>query len=540
MGFDRLRRRCRGDGDDDEGAVVLLVAMSMTAIVILGSIVINLGGARQAREHDQDTADAMAIAGAAKLDPTGTNDQAACNAAWAYAMSNLNLSASPAPSCSTMAGPCVATTSRSVSVTSGVFTLTFVNPVLDTDTLFSAQPATSSDATPCERFGVRIAHTWHYPFGRGDPVLNVSAVARFMHVKGNVDAPLIVLNQHGCDVLTVSGNSHVSAVTSNGLPGYIAVDSDGAGCPAGNKVIVDAVGNAQVTAGAITMWALATGNTARAYDPADAGPGKAFNPIPVASSAPVGRTAVDWRYNCLAANGCPSGTSPALTNLIAADGGTGTPAGFTKWSTAGYSCTPGDVVVPRGNWYVDCPGGLNISGTVTFRGGDIVSDGPMNLSGSANLRVNCDAASSTTNCPANPSTPTTFYIRNGGISKAGTVTLTMIETFVYLANGTIDLSGNAALTWTAPSDPTYPFDDLLFWTENSSPIAMTGNASTNMTGVFFAPNATLTLTGNTADHAIQAQMWVNNLALVGNTDLTLAPRQDSMMVLGGGGGALIR
>ena len=65
-------------GKDDRGVVVVLVAITMMTVVVVASIVINLGGARHARAHDQDSADAIAIAGAAKLDPTGGSNQAAC------------------------------------------------------------------------------------------------------------------------------------------------------------------------------------------------------------------------------------------------------------------------------------------------------------------------------------------------------------------------------------------------------------------------------------------------------------------------------
>jgi hypothetical protein len=437
-----------------------------------------------------------------------------------------------------MAGTCVATTSRTASVTTGDLVITFTNPVLDSDAAFAGQPATASDADPCLRFGVRVQQTWHFPFDRGSPALDVRSVARFNHAKGSVGAPLIVLNPHGCGVLTATGNAQISAVTSAGLPAYIAVDSDGNGCGSGGKVIVDAVGNAQLEAGVIAMWALAIGNTSRAYDPSDVGPGRAFDPIPIALSAPVTRTPMDWRYNCLVSNGCPSGNPSSIADLVAADGA-GVPAGYTRWTTL-YSCSPGTTNVPRGNWYVDCPGGLSTNGTLTFRGGNIVSDGPFNVSGNGNLRINCDVATSTAACPSDPTTTTNFFIRNGGLGKAGNVSVTMLETFVYLANGTINMAGNSQLNWTAPQDPSSPFNNLLVWTESTDDVAMNGNADTVLQGIFFAPNATMTLTGNTGTQALESQIFINNVALVGNTDLTLAPHDDRMLALGGAGSVLIR
>jgi hypothetical protein len=198
------------------------------------------------------------------------------------------------------------------------------------------------------------------------------------------------------------------------------------------------------------------------------------------------------------------------------------------------------MVVPKGNWYVDCASGLTSSAKITFRGGNIVSDGSFTMGGNGELRVNCDVASVATACPADPATPSTFFIRSGGLSKAGNVSLTLLETFVYLANGTISLTGNSQLTWTAPDDATSSFNDLLVWNEGSSTVTLEGNASTQLDGIFFSPNAPLSLTGNSGVGALASQMFVRTAALTGNSSLTLSPRDDRMMQLGGNSAALIR
>jgi Flp pilus assembly protein TadG len=519
--------------------VVVLVAAIMSALLVVVALVVDLGGARTARSKDQNTADAIALAGAAKLDPTGGDNQAGCSAAWAYMVSNTAVAATPGPSCIGFAGSCVATTTRHVAITSGDFTVTFTNPVPDDDAVFSDQPVQAADASACQRFGVQITQTWHNLIQSGSTTINVTAVARFAHSPGSVAAPLILLDPHACQTLTVTGNSHVTTSTSTGQPGYVAIDSDGASCPAGNKVIVDATGNAQITAGAISMWALTTGNTARAYDPADVGVGRAFYPAPIASSAPVGRSSVDWAYNCSAASSCPGAGPPAIDQLVAAEG-TGAPAGFTRWSSL-YSCSPSsDVVVAKGNWYVDCPSGISTSATITFRGGNIVTDGPISVGGNGSLRVNCDVALSSTACPTNPATTSTLYIRSGGLSKAGNVNLVLLETFVYLASGTVSLTGNGTLDWTSPDDSASAFNNLLFWNESSSTMTLTGNVDTTLEGIFFAPNAALSLTGNTSSTGLGAQMFVRTASLTGDSSLTLAPRSDRVLQLGSAGSALIR
>jgi hypothetical protein len=514
--------------------------MSMLAIVMVASIVIDLGGARHARAHDQDSADAMAIAGAAKIDPTGGSNQNACTAAWNYAVGNLGVAASSAPTCSNWAGSCVATTARTITATSGSYTITFTNPVLDTSSFFDGQAATTSDGAPCNRFGVQITQTWQFPFGAGTTqTLRTKALGLLGHANGTVDAPLVLLNAHDCNVMTITGNSTISAQTTTGQTAYIAIDSDGTSCPAGSKVIVDATGNAEMVAGGIAMWALSTGNTARAYDPSDVGAGRAFYPGPIASSAPVGRSQMDWAYNCSSSNACPYSTPPYISNLIAADGGTGVPAGFTRWTSV-YSCNPGSLVVPSGNWYIDCPAGLSTGGTLTFRGGDIVSDNAISVSGNGALRINCDVTDSNTACPSDPTTPTTLFLRNGGLSKSGNVSFTLHETFAYLANGTVSLTGDSKLDWTAPEDPDSPFNNLLMWTESNTAISMTGNSDTVFDGIMFAPNAALNLTGNSGSNALGSQMFVNTASLTGDSTLRMSPRDDRILQLGGASSALIR
>src|SRR3954452_13029645 len=481
---------------DDKGVVMVVVAATIGALLIVAAFVIDLGGARHARAKDQNSADAIAMAGAARLDPTGSNNAGACSAAWNYVLSNSSFAAGTAPSCLPFAGTCVATTAREISVTRDDFVITFTNPVPDASTLFAAQPATTGDGLPCNRFGVKITHTWRYLLRPGSTPVVTTAVARFAHGPGDVNAPLVITDPHACEALVVAGNSHITTSSSTGGAGFVAIDSDGALCTSGNKVVVDATGQAQITAGGIAMWALANGNTSAAYDPSDVGIGRAIWPAPIPSSAPVGRTGIDNRYNCKPSNGCPGAGPSKIDTLVAADGGTGVPTGFTRWTSV-YSCSPGALVVPSGNWYIDCgAGGLSTSANLTFRGGDIVTDGPFNLTGSANLRINCNAASAVDNCPSNPSQPSTLFMRSGGLNKSGGVNVTMKETFAYLATGGIDFSGNGTLTWSAPDDPTYPFDDLMLWINSNAPLKLTGNTATNIDGIFFAPNSPATLSGS--------------------------------------------
>ena len=524
---------------DDRGVVVVLVAACMVALLVVASIIIDLGGERHAKARDQDIADAAALAGAASIDPSGGTNQGACLAAWKYLTSNLGTSASSPPTCTTFAGTCVAATSRTVTATQGAYRVTFTNPVLDTDTMFTGQPAVTPDGIPCHRFGVTIQHTWNNLLQRGSETLVVRSLGKYSPGVGQVAAPLVVESPHACEALTVAGNSHVTTLTSTGAPGYISIDSDGAQCTSGNKVVVDATGTAQITAGAISMWALATGNTATAFDPADVGPTRAIWPAPIPASAPVGRSAMNNVYNCTPANGCP-GPGPSAIQTLVTSLGSGIPAGYTRWSTF-YNCSnvTSDLVIPAGNWYVDCgSNGLGVSANLTFRGGNIVLDSAFSLSGSGNLRVNCNVASAATACPADPASPSTMFIRSGGLNKSGSISLTMHETFVYMATGGVDLEGSGTLDWTAPDDPTYPFNNLLTWVASSAPVKITGGTNTTLEGIFYAPDSAATLSGNSSTTGLGVQMFVATATMSG--DLLLAPDEDRMMLLGGAGSSLIR
>ena len=537
---------------DDRGVVLVLVAAAMGTILVLVALVLDLGGARRDREADQVAADAMALAAVADLGGSARSAERACHSAWDYLVVNLPTAATaPSPSCSTFATTCNATTARQIETTIGPYRVTFTHPVPADHTLLQGQSAAALDGTACDRFGVRVRQTRANLWMAGSVSLDVKAVGRLVRGRGDVDAPLVLLEPSACDVLTVNGSGQLRVSTSTGDPGYIDIDSDGSACPQQKSIIIDVDGNGKITAGVISMWALGGGDPSRAYDTSDNSlfdlQNPSISPVPTASQAPVGRNAVDWRYNCSAANGCPDSGTAEIDTMVAAWGsGEPQPAGsFTRWTTAGYSCSPsGATVVPAGSWWVDCgSAGLSTNGSITFQGGDIVSDGPIRATGSGGVRINCsDANPSDTvapaTCPADPPSPTIFYQRAGDLVRNGDLELR--ETFVYLASGALDMAGNAKLVWTAPDDPTHPFDDLLVWSASSTPVEVNGTADVVLEGVFFAPNATVTLAGNMSGQALGAQMFVNRLDVNGTANLELSPSVDRMVSVGRGRYVLIR
>jgi hypothetical protein len=209
------------------------------------------------------------------------------------------------------------------------------------------------------------------------------------------------------------------------------------------------------------------------------------------------------------------------------------PAGFSTWST----CAPtADVVVPAGNWFISCgTAGLASSNMVTFRGGNVVSDGPISAGGG--LRVNCDA-NTTEPCPTDPASPSILFLRSGDLLDNASAELR--ETMVYLKSGKARLAGGHQITWTAPNDPAHRFDDLLLWTMSAELTKITGRVGLVLEGIIYAPNAHIELAGTVATSALNAQILANSAELVGNATLTLVPRSDRMLKIGRGRSLLIR
>jgi Flp pilus assembly protein TadG len=540
LGSDRARRRARRG--DDKGAVVVILAASMGALLVMVALVIDLGGARRDRSGDQMAADAMALAGASALGSASTPGVAACNAAWDYMAVNLPTTATkPAASCSAFAGVCTPTVARQVTATFGAYQVTLTNPVPVGHVLLQER-STANDGTPCDRIGVRVRQSRDNLFAEGTVELDVDAVGRFVRGVGDAAAPLVLLSEHGCSVLRVTGNGALTVHTAAGGNGYIAIDSDGSDCANPNKVVLDVDGQGIVTADKVYMWALADGDATSAYS---AG---LITPTPVASSARVSRSAMDWRYNCKTTNGCPAAPTAYIDTMVASWGGTGEPlpiGSFTRWTTSGRSCSPsGNTVLPAGNWWIDCgSSGLSTGGTLTFQGGNIVTDGPISASGTTGLRVNCSDANpndtvAPVTCATDPPNVAAFFQRSGDFVDSGAMELR--ETMVYTKTGTAQMSGQHTVVWTAPNDPSAPFDDLALWTSSATLMKFTGGSNLSIEGILFAPNANVELAGNTGTQAFGAQIWALKADLVGGAILNLAPKADRLTTVGKGKQLLIR
>lgn len=415
----------------------------------------------------------------------------------------------------------------------------------------------------------------------------VSAVARIGAGLGAGElVPLLVLEPIACNALFTSGQGKITVSYFEDTPGIIVVDSDASKttnpnrCSA-NSWSIDSKGTqngwiraipvpGQAISSAILSYALsgATGaNAASAYDPGDltsaVDPSDISDPTepsiswfrlfpePFPASRRITRAPIDWRYNCnvsytdydrdgpgsggVPVMGCPEAAtrSPYIDNLRAmygdaSDVGLTPPGAFLRWTDAhdcSYQPSDPDVDV-SGNWWIDCPGGFTVNNNVTFSGGSIVADGPIDVLGGS-LTINAGSARDEV-----------VYIRSGRLYKVAQASISMTQTFVYLGDGWIDFGGGSgSLTWTAPIGGTTNtlasrFEDLALWSESREVHQLGGQAGNQLEGTLFTPNADpFVLTGQAGQFQTAAQFLTRRLEVGGQGEVTMHPDPDRITLI---------
>jgi hypothetical protein len=110
-----------------------------------------------------------------------------------------------------------------------------------------------------------------------------------------------------------------------------------------------------------------------------------------------------------------------------------------------------------------------------------------------------------------------LYIINGPFSFSGNVSLTGTGVTLVL-EGSTSLPGNVSLNLTAPTSGIYNGVLIDQPSTNTNTLSLTGNSGSVFKGIVYAPNAAVTLTGNSGS-SIYADFVVKSLALVGNASL---------------------
>lgn len=265
-------RRLRPRGDD--GVYAILYALLVVVLLGMSAIVVDLSSLRADRRDSRNAADVASLAAVADLGIGPWTPRAACNSAWTYLWTSLNLTAPPAST-----NPCNGFQVSYATCPSGPITplptsaaykgisVTFTWPIPSTSNLL-LNPDGETANTPsrgynvafdgsaggCDRFGVHIARSRTFGLAAGLGVASgrsaAESVARKTTNPGSDEFtyPLVVLDETTCTALSVGGTGANLLVTSGGsafpnVAGRIAVDSNGTTSCGGQASILNVNGN---------------------------------------------------------------------------------------------------------------------------------------------------------------------------------------------------------------------------------------------------------------------------------------------------------
>ena len=570
-------------GERDRGAVLPLAAICMTAIVMMLAIVIGLGATRSQRSEARSAADAGATAGALSVrDPTGAARQ--CTEAMDYTFLNLGgtrpSSSDITTACAGLTGTC-STAARTASITVDATTVTVTNPVLDTSPLMHGtslgtgitQPADAiADGASCDRVGVEITRPqsdfFAGIFGSEFRTYTVHSVAMYSPGGTGLRTPaLAALNQTACNAID-AGNGYIYLVSNATDAGLAITDSNGALCSSGNTIL-NGGSSGQLcaqSAGSLVgqlHWYQAANsigyNTSTAVystTPATCGStAGSYRYVGSLASTPTRTTRmpVDNVYHCtnvptsvLALCTTPDPISAVQT--LSTSSSTSAPAGYTTWSSP---CTTQSaaVTLPSGNVWVNCPtftvkgNALNIPG-----GGNVIFNGAVSVEAGGFLKANTDGSADSNGypVPTNGALQTTLIINStaaGAFNVQSTSSnVALAQTAVYNGGG-VTISGSPIMRWTPPTAPDPSaggLKSLMYWSESTQPLALSGSPSIFAKGVAFHGNGKLSISGSGLIDLQKVQMWVDTIGISGNGGVKLSYDPDNSVSTSLAATALIR
>ena len=560
----------------ERGAVLLIGAAAMTALIMVSALVVDIGLAKTDRSQNRLAADAVATAGAFGLGEGG--GVGACESAIGYVTANLG--ELPGLSCSGFPSSCNAATAvASTTGTSEGTTVTIVYPVSNNHELMTpasrgTQALSVRDGSQCQRVGVRVDQSRAALFSQivGNETLDTSvhsvALRAVPDAQGDV-VSLLLIEKHECPALSVngggsSGGIYVSGVvdpmTGNINPGRIAVDSDGTvGCGSSTSTILTTGNGANIhaygapgCAGELSPNTGAGCGVIEAYadgapgcnPPACSGADGTVSPAPSQSTQRRTRAPFDWRFNCKASypasyeiDGCPdTGSRSSYIDDLVLD--TVNLAGANPFEIYSdhFDCrvkSRETVIVPVGNWLIDCAP-LKVQGGLDFDGGNIVVDGDIEIGSQGFLRVNNANNDSNYSWISGSAATATehsagaafIFFRDGTLSKSGGGGLSFMNSMVYLSptSGLEMVGGTGEMTWIAPTEG--PFEDLALWSESEAEVKLSGQATLELEGIVFVPNAEVSFQGNGSIANVEAQFVAKKVSTGGNGSLQIAPVLD--------------
>ena len=546
-------RRLLGKTKIDDGAALVLIAMSMTFFIGMAALAIDLGALRGDIRADRLAADAAVTAGVAAVDPfSGGDARQACEVAWDYLLLNLDdegTSVSP-PNCALLGGSCTPGVAREATGSAGPYSFVITNPVPDGHALMGSQTVnTLIDGVSCQRLGVSIQRTRDHWFARvigsASGLTNVSAVARHSAGSGGGEVvPLLILEPISCDALFTSGQGKVTVSWFMDTPGFIVVDSDGSKTDNPNRCgsnswTINSKGNQNGWIRAIptpsgipsvilsyALSGAAGANPARAYDlddttspvdPADITdpaellmPQTWFRLFPVPSfvTQRITRSAIDHRYNCKAVydpyqldlgnpglggipiSPCLDAPAPYIDNLVTAYGGSGSPVGFQRWTIFPDGTPRYPCQVDDTTWV---PATIAVAGDwwVDCPGGLIIGNSKTVVFSAGNVVLDGDIdLRAFGTLRVNPA-PTSdhFVFVRNGDLKKGAQTSIFLEQTLVFLQNGRIDIGAGAGGLTWVAPLNGNFEDLALWSEAPLQHQIGGQAGNTLTGTFFTPLA---------------------------------------------------
>lgn len=113
------------------------------------------------------------------------------------------------------------------------------------------------------------------------------------------------------------------------------------------------------------------------------------------------------------------------------------------------------------------------------------------------------------------------YIINGGFSSTGSGSISGTGVTIYMAppNGSLTLTGSGALNVSAPTSGTY--NGILFFEDpnDTNTMKVTGSGASTVQGIFYAPNANLSMTGSSGS-TFYADLVVYSLSMTGSGNMS--------------------
>jgi hypothetical protein len=428
----------------EEGAVAVVVALSMTALLVVAGIVFDFGLARTDKVTNKGYTDSATAAGVRSLDGgdgTFKPFRGACAAlsylsvadpevasmagSWSFG-NGASLPANPCDDASALQNASCAAgdtaTWASYHGVAGRIRVDIKSGYTTPDPAFPTDGAADNGVPVnggCDQLAVIVQETEQPGLGRvassNDIVTRVRTVGRMTaSTGGEASAALLILERSACPAISVnSTNTFIEVKGFGDKPGVIHSDSNASGgsCTPGNPAILGKFANppgvsarqaetgtprlpGQITtvagsgsAGSLPANATdgATRVCAETATPITSSASPATSCAPATGRAPVSRAPVDRRY--LAGVRAAMATAATEYNRVPTGGGAGTLAGYTVIGGSACKNLTDPNYAQAGAIFVNCPGGVNYK-DFTFRNATtVVFNGDVSVNPTSTLSM---------------------------------------------------------------------------------------------------------------------------------------------------------